>query len=49
MMAKEIAPESIRGMFGNVIHCTDLPKDGAIEVEYFFSILAGAHYIDGWK
>lgn len=48
-MAKEIAPESIRGMFGNVVHCTDLPKDGVVEVEYFFSILAGSHYIDGWK
>lgn len=48
-MAKEIAPESIRGMFGNLIHCTDLPKDGVVEVEYFFKILAGAHYIDGWK
>lgn len=48
-MAKEIAPESIRGMFGNLIHCTDLPKDGVVEVEYFFKILTGAHYIDGWK
>ena len=48
-MAREIAPKSIRGMFGNLIHCTDLPKDGVVEVEYFFKILAGAHYIDGWK
>eukprot|EP00956_Cyclotella_meneghiniana_P032058 scaffold86357_cov74-Cyclotella_meneghiniana.AAC.4 len=47
-MAKEIAPETIRGMFGNVVHCTDLPKDGVVEVEYFFKILTGV-YIDGWK
>lgn len=45
-MAKEIAPDSIRGKFGNVIHCTDLPKDGVHEVDYFFNILNGAHYID---
>jgi nucleoside-diphosphate kinase len=48
-MAREVAPESIRGMFGNLIHCTDLPKDGIVEVEYFFKILTNAHYIDGWK
>ena len=47
-MAKEIAPETIRGMFGNLVHCTDLPKDGVVEVEYFFKILTGV-YIDGWK
>lgn len=53
-MAKELSPKSIRGLFGrdkirNAVHCTDLPKDGVIEVEYFFKILSGAHYIDGWK
>lgn len=53
-MARELHSQTIRGMFGrdrirNVIHCTDLPKDGVIEVEYFFKIVAGAHYIDSWK
>jgi nucleoside-diphosphate kinase len=24
----------------NVVHCTDLPEDGALEVEYFFNILS---------
>ena len=45
-MAKELYSDTIRGKFGrdrirNAIHCTDLPKDGIIEVEYFFKILAG--------
>lgn len=22
----------------NAVHCTDLPEDGSLEVEYFFSI-----------
>lgn len=53
-MAKELCSKSIRALFGrdrirNAVHCTDLPKDGVIEVEYFFKILAGCHYIDGWK
>eukprot|EP00579_Thalassiosira_antarctica_P013846 CAMPEP_0201930054 /NCGR_PEP_ID=MMETSP0903-20130614/24346_1 /ASSEMBLY_ACC=CAM_ASM_000552 /TAXON_ID=420261 /ORGANISM="Thalassiosira antarctica, Strain CCMP982" /LENGTH=374 /DNA_ID=CAMNT_0048469017 /DNA_START=45 /DNA_END=1166 /DNA_ORIENTATION=+ len=52
-MAKELYSDTIRGRFGrdrirNAIHCTDLPKDGIIEVEYFFKILAGCQYVDGW-
>lgn len=35
---------TIRGKFGldkiqNAVHCTDLPEDGLLEVEYFFNIL----------
>lgn len=46
-MAKELYSETIRARFGrnrlqNAIHCTDLPKDGVIEVEFFFTILASA-------
>jgi hypothetical protein len=42
--AKELYPDTIRAIFGqdrvrNAIHCTDLPKDGVIECEYFFKIL----------
>ncbi|KAL7525919.1 hypothetical protein ACHAXR_001217 [Thalassiosira sp. AJA248-18] len=53
-MAKELYSDTIRGRFGrdrirNAIHCTDLPKDGTIEVDYFFNILADSQYIDGWK
>ena len=53
-MAKELQPDSIRALHGrdkvkNAIHCTDLPKDGSLEVEYFFKILSNANYIDGWK
>lgn len=51
-MAKELYSDTIRGRFGrdrirNAIHCTDLPKDGVVEVEYFFKILAGHQYVDG--
>eukprot|EP00569_Conticribra_weissflogii_P013934 CAMPEP_0171419010 /NCGR_PEP_ID=MMETSP0880-20121228/41396_1 /TAXON_ID=67004 /ORGANISM="Thalassiosira weissflogii, Strain CCMP1336" /LENGTH=376 /DNA_ID=CAMNT_0011937285 /DNA_START=26 /DNA_END=1156 /DNA_ORIENTATION=+ len=53
-IAKELYPRTIRGTFGrdrirNAVHCTDLPKDGIIEVEYFFKILASSSYVDGWK
>ena len=46
-MAKELYPDSIRARFGetmvqNAIHCTDLPKDGINEVQYFFEVLAGS-------
>jgi nucleoside-diphosphate kinase len=42
-IAKNLRPNTIRGKFGrdrvmNAIHCTDLPEDGGLEVEYFFSI-----------
>jgi len=40
-MARELAPQSIRGQFGqdnarNAVHCTDLPSDAFDEVNYFF-------------
>ena len=43
-IAKHLRPKSIRSQFGsdrvaNAIHCTDLPEDGVIECEYFFSIM----------
>jgi nucleoside-diphosphate kinase len=43
-MAKELRPDSVRGKFGldqirNALHCTDLPTDGTMEVEYCFKIM----------
>lgn len=43
-LAVHLRPKSIRAHFGadkikNGIHCTDLPDDGPLEVEYFFKIL----------
>jgi len=43
-MAKLLRPLSLRARFGeslahNAIHCTDLPEDGPLEVEYFFRVL----------
>lgn len=43
-IAKNLRPNTIRARFGidrikNAIHCTDLPEDGSLECEYFFSIL----------
>lgn len=53
-VACELQSQSIRARFGksdvaNAIHCTDIPKDGVIECEYFFKVLAGSNrsYIDG--
>ena len=42
-IAKNLRPNTIRAKFGhsreiNAVHCTDLEEDGALEVEYFFSI-----------
>ena len=54
-MARELHADTIRGKFGrdsirNAVHCTDLPKDGVIESEYFFKILcSSSNYIDGWN
>ena len=53
-MAKELQPNTLRAIHGrdrvrNSLHCTDLAKDGLIEVEYFFKILSKTNYIDGWK
>lgn len=43
-VARQIRPQTIRGVFGvdkykNAIHCTDLPEDTALELDYFFKIL----------
>jgi nucleoside-diphosphate kinase len=43
-VARLIRPNSLRAEFGedkikNAVHCTDLPEDGVLESEYFFSIL----------
>lgn len=43
-VAKHLRPDTIRAQFGvdrvrNAVHCTDLPEDGLLEVEYFFNIL----------
>jgi len=42
--ARHKSPNSLRATFGvdwvmNGVHCTDLPDDGVLESEYFFSIL----------
>jgi len=43
-LARHIRPNSIRALFGrtkakNAIHCTDMPEDAILEVEYFFKVL----------
>jgi len=43
-IAKILKANTIRAKFGidrirNAVHCTDLPEDGVLEVEYFFNIL----------
>jgi len=43
-IAKTLRPNTLRARYGidrirNAIHCTDLPEDGVLEVEYFFNIL----------
>lgn len=43
-IARHIRPNTLRAAFGknkvkNALHCTDLPEDGPLESEYFFSIL----------
>jgi nucleoside-diphosphate kinase len=42
-IAKNLRPNTIRARFGidrirNAVHCTDLPEDGSLESEYWFSI-----------
>lgn len=44
-IARHLRPKTLRAMFGkdkiqNAVHCTDLPEDGVLEVEYFFRILS---------
>ncbi|KAK9873943.1 hypothetical protein WA026_002295 [Henosepilachna vigintioctopunctata] len=43
-IARQIRPYTLRAKFGkdkyrNAIHCTDLPEDTVLELEYFFKIL----------
>ncbi|EDL39254.1 non-metastatic cells 7, protein expressed in, isoform CRA_b, partial [Mus musculus] len=43
-IARHLRPETLRAIFGktkvqNAVHCTDLPEDGLLEVQYFFKIL----------
>ncbi len=43
-IASHLQPDSLRARFGktkvnNAVHCTDLPEDGPLEVDYFFGIL----------
>lgn len=43
-MARTLRPRTLRALFGldkvkNGVHCTDLPEDAILEVEYFFRIL----------
>ena len=44
-IARTLRSNTLRAKFGrnkikNAIHCTDLPEDCQLEVEYFFRILA---------
>eukprot|EP00695_Tsukubamonas_globosa_P002251 TRINITY_DN3362_c0_g1_i1.p1 TRINITY_DN3362_c0_g1~~TRINITY_DN3362_c0_g1_i1.p1 ORF type:complete len:70 (-),score=5.48 TRINITY_DN3362_c0_g1_i1:31-240(-) len=43
-IAKILRPKTLRARFGsdkvrNGVHCTDLPDDGVLEVEFFFGLL----------
>lgn len=43
-VARQIRPHTLRAKFGNdkyknAVHCTDLPEDTVLELEYFFKIL----------
>lgn len=43
-IARQIRPYTLRGQFGvdkyrNAVHCTDLPEDTVLELEYFFKIM----------
>jgi nucleoside-diphosphate kinase len=43
-IARHLRPNTIRGQYGldrvqNALHCSDLPEDGLLEVEYFFKML----------
>lgn len=44
-LCRQLYPDSLRAQYGktiihNAVHCTDLPEDGELEVEYFFKLLA---------
>uniref|UniRef100_A0A0B7AGW0 Nucleoside diphosphate kinase n=1 Tax=Arion vulgaris TaxID=1028688 RepID=A0A0B7AGW0_9EUPU len=43
-IARHLRPRTIRALFGlnkvqNAVHCTDLPEDAPLEVDYFFKVL----------
>uniref|UniRef100_A0A8C2Z0J3 Nucleoside diphosphate kinase homolog 7 n=1 Tax=Cyclopterus lumpus TaxID=8103 RepID=A0A8C2Z0J3_CYCLU len=43
-VCRHLRPTSLRALYGrdkvkNAVHCTDLPEDGLLEVQYFFRIL----------
>ncbi|XP_053178854.1 nucleoside diphosphate kinase 7 [Scomber japonicus] len=45
-IAQHLRPSTLRALYGkdkvkNAVHCTDLPEDGVLEVQYFFKILNG--------
>uniref|UniRef100_A0A3B1K946 Nucleoside diphosphate kinase homolog 7 n=1 Tax=Astyanax mexicanus TaxID=7994 RepID=A0A3B1K946_ASTMX len=45
-IARHLRPTTLRALYGknkvqNAVHCTDLPEDGLLEVQYFFKILDG--------
>ncbi|XP_037554217.1 nucleoside diphosphate kinase 7 isoform X1 [Nematolebias whitei] len=45
-IARHLRPNTLRALYGkdkvrNAVHCTDLPEDGVLEVQYFFKILDG--------
>ncbi|XP_014665953.1 PREDICTED: nucleoside diphosphate kinase 7-like isoform X2 [Priapulus caudatus] len=47
-IGRQLRPHTLRAKYGkdkikNAIHCTDLPEDGILEVEYFFKILGLDH------
>ncbi|XP_077390433.1 nucleoside diphosphate kinase homolog 7 isoform X2 [Festucalex cinctus] len=44
--ARHVRPATLRAIYGidkvkNAVHCTDLPEDAILEVQYFFKILDG--------
>ncbi|XP_072295627.1 nucleoside diphosphate kinase homolog 7 isoform X2 [Eucyclogobius newberryi] len=46
MIGRHLRPSTLRALYGkdkvkNAVHCTDLPEDGELEVQYFFKILDG--------
>ncbi|KAF7654905.1 hypothetical protein LDENG_00063710 [Lucifuga dentata] len=45
-IAGHLRPNTLRALYGkdkvkNAVHCTDLPEDAVLEVQYFFKILDG--------
>lgn len=45
-IARHLRPTTLRALYGkdkahNAVHCTDLPEDAELEVQYFFKILDG--------